>query len=74
MMFPGSGGQEARRDLLHPDRAVPSGGQEWLWTPWRMRYVAGAHREEGCIFCNRLAEQDDVQSLILHRGGVRSSS
>jgi ATP adenylyltransferase len=33
-----------------------------------MRYVAGAHREEGCIFCNRLAEQDDVQSLILHRG------
>jgi ATP adenylyltransferase len=33
-----------------------------------MRYVAGAQREEGCIFCNRLAEQDDVQSLILHRG------
>lgn len=33
-----------------------------------MRYVAGAHREEGCIFCNRLAEQDDVQSLIVHRG------
>jgi ATP adenylyltransferase len=33
-----------------------------------MRYVAGAHREEGCIFCNRLAEQDDVRSLILHRG------
>jgi ATP adenylyltransferase len=33
-----------------------------------MRYVAGADREEGCIFCNRLAEQDDVRSLILHRG------
>jgi ATP adenylyltransferase len=33
-----------------------------------MRYVAGADREEGCIFCNRLAEVDDVQSLILHRG------
>ena len=33
-----------------------------------MRYVAGADREEGCIFCNRLAEEDDVQSLILHRG------
>jgi ATP adenylyltransferase len=33
-----------------------------------MRYVAGAQREEGCIFCNRLAEQDDVRSLILHRG------
>jgi ATP adenylyltransferase len=33
-----------------------------------MRYVAGADREEGCIFCNRLGEEDDVQSLILHRG------
>src|SRR5215218_11088086 len=33
-----------------------------------MRYVAGADHEEGCIFCNRLAEEDDVQSLILHRG------
>jgi ATP adenylyltransferase len=33
-----------------------------------MRYVAGADREEGCIFCNRLAEQDDVQTLTLHRG------
>jgi ATP adenylyltransferase len=33
-----------------------------------MPYVAGADREEGCIFCNRLGEEDDVQSLILHRG------
>jgi ATP adenylyltransferase len=33
-----------------------------------MRYVAGAHCEAGCIFCNRLAEQDDVRSLILYRG------
>jgi ATP adenylyltransferase len=33
-----------------------------------MRYVAGADRDEGCIFCNRLAEEDDVQSLILQRG------
>ena len=46
---------------------MPS-GDEWLWTPWRMRYVAGADRAEGCIFCNRLAERDDAQSLILHRG------
>ena len=51
-----------------PPAAVPSSGREWLWTPWRMRYVAGVNREEGCIFCNRLAEEDDVQSLILHRG------
>lgn len=33
-----------------------------------MRYVAGGAKEEGCIFCNRLAAEDDVSSLILHRG------
>ena len=33
-----------------------------------MRYVAGATRKEGCIFCQRLADDDDVESLILHRG------
>ena len=55
-------------DHHRPTLAAPGMGAERLWTPWRMRYVAGADREEGCIFCNRLAEQDDVQSLILHRG------
>jgi ATP adenylyltransferase len=64
---PGSGREEPRQPVSAP-AVAPSVGHEWLWTPWRMRYVAGAHREEGCIFCNRLAEQDDVQSLILHRG------
>lgn len=42
--------------------------QERLWTPWRMRYVGGGAGEPGCLFCNRLAADDDVRSLILHRG------
>lgn len=33
-----------------------------------MRYVVGGVREDGCIFCNRLAANDDVAALILHRG------
>lgn len=41
---------------------------ERLWTPWRMRYVGGGAKEEGCVFCSRLAAADDVESLILHRG------
>jgi ATP adenylyltransferase len=32
-----------------------------------MRYISGNAKEEGCIFCNRLAEADDVRSLIVHR-------
>ena len=47
---------------------IPTIVGERLWAPWRMRYVAGGEREKGCIFCNRLAEKDDVQSLVLHRG------
>ena len=39
-----------------------------LWTPWRLQYVAGDAKEAGCIFCNRLSADDDVRSLILHRG------
>jgi ATP adenylyltransferase len=66
-MCPESSGEDSR-ERVPPPAPGPSSGHEWLWTPWRMRYVAGAHREEGCIFCNRLAEQDDVRSLILHRG------
>lgn len=50
-------------------------GRERLWTPWRMRYIASgtsssssSERESGCVFCNRLARRDDVDSLILQRG------
>jgi ATP adenylyltransferase len=32
-----------------------------------MQYVGGGAKETGCIFCNRLAADDDVTSLILHR-------
>ena len=33
-----------------------------------MRYVGGGTRESGCIFCTRLADHNDVGSLIIHRG------
>lgn len=65
-MRPGSAEEPPRQH--YPSPSSVSSGREWLWTPWRMRYVAGADREDGCIFCNRLAEQDDMNSLILHRG------
>jgi ATP adenylyltransferase len=33
-----------------------------------MQYVGNGPAEEGCVFCNRLAGDDDVDSLILYRG------
>ncbi|HWG58830.1 MAG TPA: HIT domain-containing protein [Candidatus Acidoferrales bacterium] len=40
---------------------------DYLWTPWRYRYIADASKDEGCIFCDALAMQDDARSLILLR-------
>ncbi|HXJ18055.1 MAG TPA: HIT domain-containing protein [Candidatus Polarisedimenticolia bacterium] len=41
---------------------------DYLWTPWRYRYVADASKDERCIFCDALAANDDVRTLILLRG------
>ncbi len=41
---------------------------DYLWTPWRYRYVAGASKEQaGCIFCDLPAKNNDAVSLIVHR-------
>ncbi|MGH2562799.1 MAG: HIT family protein [Thermomicrobiales bacterium] len=56
----------------HRATTPPSGSdtqvRKRMWTPWRMKYVGGSASEPGCIFCNRLAGDDDAASLILHRG------
>lgn len=39
-----------------------------LWAPWRLKYVQGGHREEGCIFCLAADPGDDARRYVLHRG------
>jgi ATP adenylyltransferase len=41
---------------------------ERLWTPWRMEYIKGTERDDGCIFCALPGAGDDEASLILVRG------
>ena len=41
---------------------------DYLWSPWRYRYVASADRAEGCIFCRKAAEHNDAENLIVFRG------
>lgn len=38
-----------------------------LWTPWRMEYIL-SDKSSGCIFCAALAQNDDRETYILHRG------
>lgn len=40
---------------------------DYLWTPWRYRYVTDPAKDEGCIFCAAL-ELDDAKSFIVFRG------
>jgi len=48
-------------------------GQEhmdYLWSPWRFRYVSEGVKGEGCVFCE-VAHRDsahDREHLVLHRG------
>lgn len=41
---------------------------ERLWAPWRMRYVQGERKDEGCIFCRAAESGDDEARLVLQRG------
>jgi ATP adenylyltransferase len=40
---------------------------DYLWTPWRYRYIASA-KDEGCIFCDAVAANDDRRVHIVFRG------
>ena len=40
---------------------------DFIWTPWRYRYVASAHDAEECVFCRVAQEDADRENLILVR-------
>ena len=41
---------------------------DYLWTPWRYRYIAEARISSGCIFCDAPAANRDEETLIVFRG------
>ena len=41
---------------------------EYIWSPWRFKYVAAVEREDGCVFCRVQQQGSDLDNLILHRG------
>jgi len=60
--------------VYHSPDAVPSiqlmrtGTMKRLWAPWRMPYLTGENKVEGCLFCVKIAEDRDAQNLIVYRG------
>ena len=41
---------------------------DYLWSPWRYRYVAGQDPETGCVFCRKMEDTRDEENLVLYRG------
>ena len=41
---------------------------DYLWTPWRYRYVSDPKKNDHCIFCDALAAKDDPGTGIVERG------
>jgi ATP adenylyltransferase len=39
-----------------------------LWAPWRLNYVQGERKNEGCIFCRAAESGDDAANHVLQRG------
>ena len=39
-----------------------------LWAPWRIPYIRGLEKDEGCFLCHDLAHpEDDAKNLVLWR-------
>jgi len=41
---------------------------DYLWSPWRMKYIMDKEKSPECVFCDALLQQDDEKFLILYRG------
>jgi ATP adenylyltransferase len=41
---------------------------DYIWTPWRYRYIAEAGKTAGCVFCDAPAANRDEETLIVFRG------
>ncbi|MGI8967967.1 MAG: HIT family protein [Chloroflexota bacterium] len=39
-----------------------------LWAPWRMPYIEKGDSEPGCLFCRKIAANEDEQNFIVYRG------
>lgn len=43
---------------------------DYLFSPWRYRYLAERAEAQGCVLCAQLASGDDAASLVVHRGAL----
>jgi ATP adenylyltransferase len=55
---------QAYQDILNLDW-IGACDMKTMWAPWRMEYIVG-EKDEGCIFCKALSDQDNLTLYIGH--------
>lgn len=40
---------------------------DYLWSPWRYRYIVSEGKSDGCVFCDAIAANDDAETLVVLR-------
>jgi len=40
---------------------------DYLWSPWRYRYVSSEDPQPGCLFCRISESVEDAENLVVHR-------
>lgn len=41
---------------------------DYLWSPWRMKYIMQNENNAGCVFCKALELEDGIENLVVARG------
>lgn len=41
---------------------------DYIWTPWRMKYIQEHNDEKGCVFCLAAHMEDGLNNLVFYRG------
>lgn len=41
---------------------------DYIWTPWRMKYIQGNRADQGCVFCQAAEHEDGLDNLVFYRG------
>jgi ATP adenylyltransferase len=39
----------------------------YIWSPWRMKYIMKQDASKGCVFCDALDLSDGPENLVVHR-------
>ena len=41
---------------------------DYLWSPWRMKYIMNNEDSASCVFCDAVQSEDGPQNLVIARG------